>query len=35
MMEKETDLLFVGRTEDRKKGVGTLLEALALLPRPT
>jgi glycosyltransferase involved in cell wall biosynthesis len=31
--EKETDLLFVGRTEDRKKGVATLLEALALLPR--
>jgi glycosyltransferase involved in cell wall biosynthesis len=31
---KEADLLFVGRTEDRKKGVGTLLEALALLPRP-
>ena len=29
---KEADLLFVGRTEDRKKGVGTLLEALALLP---
>jgi len=29
---KETDLLFVGRTEDRKKGIGTLLEALALLP---
>jgi len=28
----ETDLLFVGRTEDRKKGVGTLLEALSLLP---
>jgi glycosyltransferase involved in cell wall biosynthesis len=28
----EADLLFVGRTEDRKKGVGTLLEALALLP---
>ena len=28
----ETDLLFVGRTEDRKKGIGTLLEALALLP---
>jgi glycosyltransferase involved in cell wall biosynthesis len=28
----ETDLLFVGRTEDRKKGLGTLLEALALLP---
>ncbi len=30
----ETDLLFVGRTEDRKKGIGTLLEALALLPEP-
>jgi glycosyltransferase involved in cell wall biosynthesis len=30
---KETDLLFVGRTEDRKKGIGTLLEALAKLPR--
>lgn len=30
---KEADLLFVGRTEDRKKGVGTLLEALALLPQ--
>ena len=29
----ETDLLFVGRTEDRKKGIGTLLRALALLPR--
>ena len=29
---KQADLLFVGRTEDRKKGVGTLLEALALLP---
>ncbi len=28
----ETDLLFVGRTEDRKKGMGTLLEALSLLP---
>jgi glycosyltransferase involved in cell wall biosynthesis len=28
----ETDLLFVGRTEDRKKGLGTLLEAMALLP---
>jgi glycosyltransferase involved in cell wall biosynthesis len=28
----EADLLFVGRTEDRKKGIGTLLEALALLP---
>jgi glycosyltransferase involved in cell wall biosynthesis len=32
-VSKEADLLFVGRTEDRKKGVGTLLEALALLPR--
>lgn len=31
-IEKEADLLFVGRTEDRKKGVGTLLDALALLP---
>lgn len=30
--EIETDLLFVGRTEDRKKGIGTLLEALSLLP---
>jgi glycosyltransferase involved in cell wall biosynthesis len=30
---KQTDLIFVGRTEDRKKGIGTLLEALALLPR--
>jgi glycosyltransferase involved in cell wall biosynthesis len=30
----ETDLLFVGRTEDRKKGIGTLLQALALLPEP-
>lgn len=29
---KETDLVFVGRTEDRKKGIGTLLRALALLP---
>ena len=29
---RETDLLFVGRTEDRKKGIGTLLEAMALLP---
>jgi glycosyltransferase involved in cell wall biosynthesis len=28
----EADLLFVGRTEDRKKGIGTLLRALALLP---
>jgi len=31
-VEKQTDLLFVGRTEDRKKGIGTMLEALALLP---
>jgi glycosyltransferase involved in cell wall biosynthesis len=31
-IEKETDLLFVGRTEDRKKGIGTMLEALSLLP---
>ncbi len=31
-VEKQTDLIFVGRTEDRKKGIGTLLEALALLP---
>jgi glycosyltransferase involved in cell wall biosynthesis len=29
---KEADLLFVGRTEDRKKGLGTLLEAMTLLP---
>jgi len=29
---KETDLIFVGRTEDRKKGIGTLLEALTHLP---
>lgn len=33
-VRKEADLLFVGRTEDRKKGLGTLLEALALLPEP-
>jgi glycosyltransferase involved in cell wall biosynthesis len=32
-VRKDADLLFVGRTEDRKKGVGTLLEALAHLPR--
>jgi len=31
-VEKQTDLLFVGRTEDRKKGIGTMLEALSLLP---
>jgi glycosyltransferase involved in cell wall biosynthesis len=30
---KQADLLFVGRTEDRKKGIGTLLEALSLLPK--
>jgi len=29
---KEADLLFVGRTEDRKKGIGTLLEAMTHLP---
>lgn len=29
---KEADLLFVGRTEDRKKGIGTMFEALSLLP---
>src|SRR4030095_7013427 len=28
-VEKESDLLFVGRTEDRKKGLGTLLPGLA------
>jgi glycosyltransferase involved in cell wall biosynthesis len=31
-VEKEADMLFVGRTEDRKKGIGTMLEALSLLP---
>ena len=31
-VEKEADLIFVGRTEDRKKGIGTLLEALSYLP---
>jgi len=31
-VEKEADLLFVGRTEDRKKGIGTMLKALSLLP---
>jgi glycosyltransferase involved in cell wall biosynthesis len=31
-LPKQTDLVFVGRTEDRKKGIGTLLEALSLLP---
>jgi len=29
---KDAELIFIGRTEDRKKGIGTLLEALALLP---
>lgn len=28
----ESDLLFVGRSEDRKKGIGTLLEAMTYLP---
>ena len=28
----ESDLLFVGRSEDRKKGIGTLLEAMTHLP---
>ena len=32
-VEKEADLLFVGRTEDRKKGIGTMLEAVSLLPK--
>jgi glycosyltransferase involved in cell wall biosynthesis len=31
--EKQADLLFVGRTEDRKKGLGTLIEALTYLPQ--
>jgi glycosyltransferase involved in cell wall biosynthesis len=30
----ETDLIFIGRTEDRKKGIIYLLEALAKTPRP-
>jgi glycosyltransferase involved in cell wall biosynthesis len=30
--ERETDLIFVGRTEDRKKGIVYLLEALARTP---
>ena len=29
---RETDLIFVGRTEDRKKGISYLLDALALTP---
>jgi glycosyltransferase involved in cell wall biosynthesis len=32
-VEKEADLLFVGRTEDRKKGIGTMIEAVSLLPK--
>jgi len=31
-VEKEADMLFVGRTEARKKGIGTMLEALSMLP---
>ena len=31
-LPKQTDLLFVGRTEDRKKGIGTLLAAMTFLP---
>ncbi|MCF6178705.1 MAG: glycosyltransferase, partial [Geopsychrobacter sp.] len=31
-VEKEADLLFVGRTEERKKGIGTMFEALSMLP---
>jgi glycosyltransferase involved in cell wall biosynthesis len=31
-LPKDADLIFIGRTEDRKKGIGTLLEALSLLP---
>jgi glycosyltransferase involved in cell wall biosynthesis len=34
-IEKETDMLFVGRTEDRKKGIGTMFEALSMLPEET
>lgn len=30
--EKQTDLIFMGRTEDRKKGIGALLDALARTP---
>jgi len=30
---KEAELLFVGRTEDRKKGIGTMIEAVSLLPK--
>ncbi len=31
-VRKDADMLFVGRTEDRKKGIGTMLEALSMLP---
>lgn len=31
-IEKGFDLIFVGRTEDRKKGISTLIEALRYLP---
>jgi glycosyltransferase involved in cell wall biosynthesis len=31
-VEKEADLLFVGRTEDRKKDIGTMIEAVSMLP---
>jgi len=31
-VRRDCDLLFVGRTEDRKKGLLTLLDAMALLP---
>jgi glycosyltransferase involved in cell wall biosynthesis len=31
---KEADLIFVGRTEDRKKGIAPLLDAFARTPRP-
>ncbi len=31
-VQKDADLLFVGRTEDRKKGIGTMIEALSMLP---
>ncbi len=30
---KQADLLFVGRTEDRKKGLGTLMAAMTHLPK--
>ncbi len=31
-VQKDADMLFVGRTEDRKKGIGTMFEALSMLP---